>query len=163
MLPRSSKRIHRCPLLQIRVMSFSFGCLLQVLFLTTLSGWKIVRKVEQLVSKLDVDDYYKEIEGYSRWATQKEMLQYLISIEKCKLNQAEQTGIILTEDSTNYYMDTTNSNTLIVGTTRSGKGQLLVLNSIRAMASGRNKISMVIIDFKGENIWDTYVLLKKEG
>ena len=132
-------------------------------FFTTLSGWKIVRKVERLVSKFNVDYYYKEIEGSSRWATQKEMEQYLTPIEKCKLNQAEQTGIILAEDSTNYYMDTTNSNTMIVGTTRSGKGQLLVLNSIRAMASGRNKISMVIIDPKGENIRDTYAVLKKEG
>ena len=132
-------------------------------FFTTLSGWKIVRKVERLVSKFKVDYYYKEIEGSSRWATQKELEQYLTPVEKCKLNQAKKTGIILAEDSTNYYMDTTNSNTLIVGTTRSGKGQLLVLNSIRAMASGRNKISMVIIDPKGENIRDTYAVLKKEG
>jgi len=132
-------------------------------FFAVLSGWKIVRKVERLISKFNVDYYYKEIEGSSRWATQKEMEQYLTPVEKGKLDQAEQTGIILAEDSTNYYMDTTNSNTLIVGTTRSGKGQLLVLNSIRAMASGLNKISMVVIDPKGENIRDTYAALKKEG
>jgi len=131
--------------------------------LTALSGWKIVRKIERLVSKFGVDYYYKEIEGSSRFASQKELEQYLTPVEKTKMNVAEQCGIILAEDAVNYYMDTTDSNTLIVGTTRSGKGQLLVLNSIRAMASGKNKTSMVVLDPKGENIRDTYSILKKEG
>lgn len=133
------------------------------LFLAFFYGWKIMKKTELLWTSLATDYRPDEIEGTSRWMTDPEMQKLLTPAYKTDLRKCKKAGLILAEDDEKYYLDTSTVNTLVLGKTRSGKGQYFVLPSIRAAALSREKPSMVVVDVKGENLANTYLTLQSEG
>lgn len=133
------------------------------LFLAFFYGWKIMKKAELLWTSLATDYRPDEIEGTSRWMTDPEMQKLLTPAYKTDLQKCKKAGLILAEDDEKYYLDTSIVNTLVLGKTRSGKGQYFVLPSIRAAALSKEKPSMVVVDVKGENLANTYLPLQSEG
>lgn len=79
------------------------------------------------------------------------------------MESAEKSGIILAYENGKYYIDCETIHSLIIGTTRSGKGQTFVLPMIRHIALSKSKHSMVLNDPKGELLENTYKLLKDNG
>lgn len=126
-------------------------------------GWKIIKKTERFWEAIAIDYRPDEIDGTSRWATIKEIEKMLTPVEKSKLDTCEKSGLILAEDDSRYFIDTSTVNTLVIGKTRSGKGQGFVLPSIRQAALSQEKASLVVVDPKGENLENTYALLKSVG
>ena len=126
-------------------------------------GWKIIKKTERFWETIAIDYRPDEIDGTSRWSTDKEIAQILTPIEKARLDTCEKSGLILAEDAERYYVDTSTVNTLVIGKTRSGKGQGFVLPSIRQAALSIEKASLVVVDPKGENLENTYALLSSSG
>lgn len=133
------------------------------IFFSILWGWKVVKKVERLWSSIVTDYRPDEIDGTSRWASNKELAEILTPVDKSRLDICEKSGLILAEDAEKYYIDTSNTNTLVIGKTRSGKGQGFVLPSIRQAALSKEKASLVVVDPKGENLENTYALLQEMG
>jgi type IV secretory pathway TraG/TraD family ATPase VirD4 len=72
-------------------------------------------------------------------------------------------GILLAEDKENYYVDTDTVNTFVIGTTRSGKDQLIVLSTIYLISQVDNPQSFVAFDLKGDMLENSYVALKAKG
>lgn len=103
------------------------------------------------------------VEGTSRWATEKEIREYLVPVPKNNIKTANESGIVLAADKNNYYIDPNTVISLIVGATRSGKGQLSVLYLIRQLSQGKMKQSMVVNDPKGELLENSYQMLRQAG
>ncbi len=108
----------------------------------------------------------KGLKGDARWATEKDLMKYkdLYCIEdEDHLEEAEKSGIILAKYNERLYCDAGTSHSLIIGTTRSGKGQTFVLPKLRAIAMSKAKHSLVINDAKGELCEYMYQTLVDNG
>lgn len=108
----------------------------------------------------------KGLKGDVHWATEKDLQNnkdfYCIADEN-HLERAEKSGLIVAKYGNKLYCDTSTSNSMIIGTTRSGKGQTFVLPKIRAIAMSKSKHSLVINDPKGEICEYTFPILKENG
>lgn len=62
-----------------------------------------------------------------------------------------------------FYIDTSNTNCLIIGMTRSGKGEMFVRSLIDILARSEEKPSMVVSDLKFELVCSSYEELKRLG
>lgn len=102
-----------------------------------------------------------DIEGSARWATAREIKKYLVAIPRTHISKANHAGILLAQDDRHYFVDVDTVNTLVIGTTRSGKGQLPILNTIRLASQCKQPESFVVFDFKGDNVEYSYTLLQK--
>lgn len=98
--------------------------------------------------------------NYARWATEEEFKKGLIevSLEDCSV---EQSGIPLFCSDTSAYVDTSDSHSLIIGSSGSKKTRLFILPSIYSLAKASE--SMVITDPKAELYERTSGYLKKKG
>lgn len=105
----------------------------------------------------------KNIDGDARWITNKELNKTLIPVSKNNIKNADVSGIVLADFKNNFYVDTDTIHSLIIGTTRSGKGQTFVLPMIRMLSSGKRKQNMIINDPKGEITENTYGILRRNG
>lgn len=105
----------------------------------------------------------KDIEGKDRWAMRKEIRKNFYEVDDRHLDQAEKAGVVIARYGHKYYVDTTTTHSLIVGTTQSGKTQTYVLPNIRVMCSGKDKQSFIINDAKGELLENSYDMLKENG
>lgn len=104
-----------------------------------------------------------EIFGTSRWATTAEIKKMLYPIPEDSIEKAEKSGICLYRNNNTLYVDTQTINSLIIGTTRSGKGQTFVLPMIRILSQGKQRQSMVLNDPKGELAENSYKMLIDKG
>lgn len=130
--------------------------------IVSIYGRRTVMRISQwIVSLLPISA--PSIEGSSRWATKREMKRYLTAIDKEEITAAPQAGVLLAADKNNYYVDTETVNTFVIGTTRSGKSQLLVLNTIRMISQCGHPQSFVAFDLKGELIESSYAILKQKN
>lgn len=108
----------------------------------------------------------KGLKGDARWATEKDLMKYkdLYCIEDEEhLEEAEKSGIIIAKYNERLYCDAGTSHSLVIGTTRSGKGQTFVLPKLRAIAMSKAKHSLVINDAKGELCEYMYQTLIENG
>ena len=136
----------------LAILAFSVAISVGIGFYTDFNGH---RKVRGKVNK--------DIEGSARWATPYEIKKKLTAVPKNNIGSVEITGIPLASDKNNIYVDTATVNSLIVGTTRSGKGQLIVMPMLRLLALCKNKSSFVANDPKGELMESLYDLLIEQG
>lgn len=105
----------------------------------------------------------KEIKGKDRFLTEKELKKQFYSFPADKMTSAEKSGIILAYENGRYYIDCETIHSLVIGTTRSGKGQTFVLPMIRHICLSQSKHSMVFNDPKGELLENTYKMLIDNG
>lgn len=119
--------------------------------------------VIKLDQQYDIKYGNKTTKGGSRFMTIKEMEKVLYSFPKSHMEKAKHSGIILALEDGKYYIDPSTIHSLIIGTTRSGKGQTFVLPMVRHIALSQEKHSMVLNDPKGELLEFTYDILKDNG
>lgn len=129
---------------------------LLVLFRARKLVWRVSDNILRKLPGQDTD-----IEGSQRWAKDKEIKHYLQPISKDSIYRAKSTGILLAENENYFFVDKQVVNTLVIGTTRSGKGTLLILNTIRLASQCKNPESFLVFDLKGENVECSYEILKK--
>ena len=120
-----------------------------------------------LVLRLDTNWHVrndnKNIKGKERFMNKKEMESLLYSFPKNDMASAEKSGIMLALQDGRYYVDAETIHSLIIGTTRSGKGQTFVLPMVRHIAMSKAKHSMVINDPKGEILENCYKIMVDNG
>lgn len=102
--------------------------------------------------------------GSDRWATIEELRQQYKSIPlKEKEWESKSGGIIVSRDGDNYLVDEEPGHNLIVGTTRSGKGEMFVLPTIETLSRCSCKPSIIATDPKLDLTKGCYKMLKNRG
>lgn len=86
---------------------------------------------------------------------------HIKSVNENHIEKAEDMGLPIAHYGNRFYYDTSTTNSLIAGTTRSGKSQFFVMWLVYSIANSRNKQHMIINDPKGEILSYTYPTLKK--
>jgi Type IV secretory pathway, VirD4 components len=102
----------------------------------------------------------KKEDGYSRWATEKEMKKELSYIDPHS-DQNDVAGIPLIINKKGVWVDNGGYHNLIIGSTGAGKTQTTIFPMVKNLS--RNNESMIITDPKGEIYEDTAEMLRERG
>ena len=105
----------------------------------------------------------KDIMGSERLGRKEDLKaqSHIQSVNVNHIEKAEGMGLPVARYGNRLYYDTSTTNSLIAGTTRSGKSQFFVMWLVYNIANALNKQHMVINDPKGEILSYTYPTLKK--
>ena len=110
---------------------------------------------------------YKDIKdgqkGTSRFATIDEIKKQYIKIPEKDIEFDGYGGIPIARDGKFIFIDDSNTNSLLLGITRSGKGEIFVLPMIDIYSRSRLKPSIIISDTKGELTRLSYKMLVERG
>ncbi len=101
--------------------------------------------------------------GSQRFATRKEIQQQYKVIPDRTQTYPGQGGPVLARKGSSAYIDPSPVNNLIIGTTRSGKGQTYVIPTIDAYSRAEDQPSLVINDPKGELFASSRETLENRG
>lgn len=101
--------------------------------------------------------------GYARWTTEEEIKEQYKKIPDRNKDFSGHGGTIISRIGTSLYIDTDIVNNLIIGITRSGKGEMFVIPSIDVYSRAEEKTSMVICDPKTELYKTSKKTLEKRG
>lgn len=99
--------------------------------------------------------------GTSRWTTVEEIKEQYQEIPDKDKEFQGYGGLPVARIEDKLYIDSSNTNNIILGITRSGKGEMFVVPCIDIYSRGTKKASMVILDMKMELICRAYETLKK--
>lgn len=108
-------------------------------------------------------DYNKDQKGSDRFTTIEEIKQQYKEIEEKKAVFNGTGGIPIYQTNGKIYIDTESVNTLIIGATRSGKGELFVVKTIDIYSRAKEQASLIITDPKLELYKMSYKTLKDRG
>ena len=102
----------------------------------------------------------KKSDGYSSWAKKKDVTKQLkmVSPTAYKSNAA---GIVVINDGKELWVDDGEAHNIVVGSTGSGKTQIVVFPMVHVLA--KHGESMIITDPKGEIYENTATMLKERG
>lgn len=101
--------------------------------------------------------------GEERWTTNEEIKQQYDEIPDKNKTFKGYGGTIVSRMGDKLYIDKSPVNNLIIGTTRSGKGEMFVLPTIDVYSRARKKASLVINDPKAELYKSSKRTLKARG
>ena len=102
--------------------------------------------------------------GSQRWATVEELReQYKAIPMKNDTWESNTGGIIISRDGDKFLVDEEPGHNLVIGTTRSGKGEMFVKPNIDALSRCSCKPSLILPDPKLELSRSCYSILKKRG
>ena len=102
----------------------------------------------------------KKSDGYSRWAKKGEVKKQLKRIDP-RAYTADAAGLTVINDGKSMWVDNGEAHNIVVGSTGSGKTQIVVLPMVHTLA--KHGESMIITDPKGEIYEQTAVMLKERG
>ena len=128
---------------------------LMILILTSVSS-----KIFEVVKGVGFSTDSKEEKGYSRWLTDKEMKRELKEISPLA-ESSEYAGIPLINNGKKLWVDNGEFHNLILGSTGSGKTEMLVQPMVKMLA--KHGESMIITDPKGEIYERNAVELQEKG
>ena len=104
----------------------------------------------------------KQEKGYSKWLDEKEFKKARdIEMVEVAAETAEAGGIPLINDGKRMWVDNGEGHSLIMGSSGSGKTQMIVLPLVKSLA--KHDESMIITDPKGEIYEKTSKMLKERG
>lgn len=108
--------------------------------------------------------------GTSRFCTLKEIDEQYKAIPEVETEEEVKNGgyegkggVVISRFKNKVYIDDSKSNNLVIGTTRSGKGELFLFPSIDAYSRAKEKASLVLNDSKGELLGASKETLEKRG
>ena len=101
--------------------------------------------------------------GTSRFTTVDEIKQQYLAVPDKDVEFEGCGGIPVARIGNYLYIDNSNTNTIVLGITRSGKGEMFVVPCIDLYSRGTEKASMVILDMKLELICRSYKTLTDRG
>ena len=113
--------------------------------------------------KMAFRDIGQGLEGNSRWASRKEVDAAYRKIPDREVEYEGSGGMPVARDGNFLYIDDTSVNNLIIGTSRSGKGEEHVLPCIEIYSRAKHKPSLIVTDIKMELAPATMKLLQKRG
>ena len=94
--------------------------------------------------------------GSNRFTTEKELVKQYKSIPETETEDERNNGgyegkggVIISRIGENIFLDDSPTNNLIIGTTRSGKGEMFILPTIDIYSRAKEKASLVVNDPKG--------------
>lgn len=107
----------------------------------------------------------KDIMGAERTGKPSDFIDqpHVHKVDERHLENAENMGLVLARYGHILYYDTSTTNVLCIGSTRSGKTQYFILQTIHNIIHSKDKQHLVINDPKGEIFANTYNSLKKQG
>lgn len=116
---------------------------------------------------LNIKASYKDIKsgqkGTSRFATMDEIKKQYIRIPEKDIGFDGYGGIPIARDGEFIFIDDSNTNSLLLGITRSGKGEIFVLPMLDIYSRSKLKPSIIISDTKGELTRLAYRMLVERG
>ena len=101
--------------------------------------------------------------GISRWTTLEEIKKEYIEIPEKDKRYPGKPGILISRNENKIYIDDSAVNNLIIGTTRSGKGEMFVFPSIDIYSRAEIQPSMIICDPKVELYRSSKETLEERG
>nr|WP_181711013.1 type IV secretory system conjugative DNA transfer family protein [Enterococcus hirae] len=101
--------------------------------------------------------------GNARWTTLKELEAQYKQIPHVRETYEGESGFPIAHYKGNYFVDTDTVNTLIIGTSRSGKGVTSVVPSIDIDSRAEKQPSLIVADPKGELAGASYETLRRRG
>lgn len=101
--------------------------------------------------------------GYARWTTNEEIQKQYVKIPDRDKSFPGYGGTIISRIGNSLYIDTDVVNNLIIGITRSGKGEMEVIPSIDVYSRAKEKTSLVACDPKTELYKTSKRTLEKRG
>lgn len=108
--------------------------------------------------------------GSNRFTTEKELVKQYKSIPEKETEDERNNGgyegkggVIISRIGKNIFLDDSPTNNLIIGTTRSGKGEMFILPTIDIYSRAKEKASLVVNDPKGELYLNTKKSLEDRG
>ena len=101
--------------------------------------------------------------GDERWTTDEEIKQQFLEIPDKNESFPGYGGTIVSRMENKLYIDTSPVNNMIIGITRSGKGEMYVFPSIDVYSRAEKKASLVINDMKLELYKSSKKTLEKRG
>ena len=120
-----------------------------------------------IVIRMDIRWHVKHdadnLKSDDRWMNAKELKENFVPVKFDKLDYCEEGGIMVAMKGKKVYLDTENIHTLVIGTTRSGKGQLVILPLIYTISTVEEKQSFITNDMKGDALESTYSILEENG
>ena len=102
----------------------------------------------------------KKNDGYSRWAKKSEVKKQLVKVDP-KAYKADAAGLAVINDGKHLWVDNGEAHNIVVGSTGSGKTQIVVFPMVYSLA--KHGESMIITDPKGEIYETTGKMLKERG
>lgn len=113
--------------------------------------------------KTNMEDQNVNQKGGSRWTTLDEIKQEFKEIEDSKIPFPGAGGIPVCRIENKLYIDDSNTNTLHVGITRSGKDEMFAMPEIDIYSRSEEKPSIVVLDLKTEMTKMSYMTLINRG
>lgn len=104
-----------------------------------------------------------EQKGDSRFSTLSEIQQAYKEVDQLETSFKGHGGIPVARYKEKLYLDDQTVNTVIIGTSRSGKGETFVFPTIDVTSRAEDQSSLVINDPKGELYTGSYETLRKRG
>lgn len=156
----NSKEIEQASILES---AFSFGFSISVYAFIYLLILLFVYMAYQKFSYGSEEQVAYGQKGDSRLTTIKELLNQYPKIPEKEIEFEGVGGIPISHYKSDYFIDTDTVNSCIVGVSRSGKGEMVVVPMIDNLSRAKVKSSMVINDPKGELFAASKETLEKRG
>ena len=147
-------------LVRLRAFRHPFTTFLFFLFLVADVAYVLILTYRIYTSYTDMNIGQK---GAERFTTVDEIKEQYIAVNDKNEEFEGYGGIPVARIDNKLYLDNSNTNTIVLGITRSGKGEMFVVPCIDLYSRGSEKASMVIIDMKLELVCRSYEALKSRG
>ncbi len=119
--------------------------------------------IYQIKTSLSQEHFNVDQKGNSRFVTVEEIKQQYKEIPEKEEEFPGAGGTIISRFRDKLYIDTSPTNNLIIGMTRSGKGEFFVIPSIDVYSRAEEKASMIILDPKSELYRSSKKTLEERG
>ncbi|MBO5485031.1 MAG: type IV secretory system conjugative DNA transfer family protein [Lachnospiraceae bacterium] len=136
--------------------------ILMVLFILFLA-WIDIYQAFRMRTAFSSEGVNRGQKGVERWTTNDEIKEQYQEIPDRDKPFPGYGGTIISRIGENLYIDTTPTNNLIIGITRSGKGEMFVLPSIDVYSRANEKTSLVVTDPKLELYKSSKRTLEERG
>lgn len=122
-----------------------------------------IRQAYQMRTAFSEKGFNLGQKGVARWTTNQEIKEQYKEIPDKDISFSGTGGTIISRIGDRLYLDTSPVNNLLIGITRSGKGEMFVLPSIDVYSRAEEKTSLVICDPKMELYKSSKHTLEERG
>lgn len=147
------------PIYKFLIPNLKFWIVYMIVFISLFVAYIILR----INIKASFETLEKGQKGSSRISTLQEIQKEYHEIPEKGENFEGKGGVPISRFGNKIYIDITSTHTIVIGTTRSGKGQGFVLITIDIYSRAEIKSSLIFNDPKGELCGQSKELLEKEG
>lgn len=153
---------------ELKSVVFSIGTVFKIndyllifFVLCAIASFLVLSKLYSVYVRYRKVDYGQH--GDARWTTKKELQEQYKAVPQVLNKYNGQSGFPIAHFGNEYFIETETFNTLIIGTSRSGKGVTSVVPSIDIDSRAEKQPSLIVADPKGELAGASYETLRKRG